>query len=105
MRDFEQVVNEKSYDYAFTYKAFDEKTYSGRTEYTAEWKGSQKGTGSFSIGSPERPWPERPETTSDSVIKYLVALLIAFLIYAFFFFVMKVLIPLIRSKSFENKQG
>lgn len=103
MRDFEQVVNEKSYDYAFTYQAFDGKTYSGRTEYTAEWKGSQKGTGSFSIGSPERPWPERPETTSDSVIKYVVALLIAFLIFVFFFLVMKVIIPLIRSKSFENK--
>lgn len=103
MSDFEQVVSDKSYDYAFTYKAFDKKTYSGRTGYEVEWKGTSKGQESFSIGSPERPWPERPETAGDSAIKYLVALLVAFLVFAFFFLLMKVVIPGLRSKSFENK--
>jgi hypothetical protein len=103
MQDFEQVVNEKSYDYAFTYKIPEKKTYAGRTVYLAEWKGSPKGEESFSIGSPERPWPERPETAGGSAVKYLVALLVAFLVFAFFFLVTKVAIPWIRSKSFENK--
>lgn len=102
MRDFEQVVSERSYDYAFTYKAFD-KTYTGKTLFQLEWKGEMKGEGSFSIGSPERPWPEKVEGVGNFFVKFLMALLLALLVSLFFFFIMKVIIPITRSWLFERK--
>lgn len=103
VQNFKQIVDEKSYDYAFTYRIPDGKSYSGKTDYLAEWKGSVKGQGSFSIGSPERPWPNRPEMAGDSAVKFLVAFLVAFLVYAFFFFASKILIPWIRCMAFKKK--
>ena len=102
MKDFEQVVSERSYDYAFIYKSFD-KVYTGKTLFQVEWKGELKGEGSFSIGSPERPWPEKKEGVGSYFIKFLVAIMVAFLVSLFFFFLMKVMIPLIRSWLFEKK--
>ena len=58
LNDFQEIVNDKMYDYSFTYRVLSSKTYFGKTSYSAEWKGDVIGTGEFSIGSAERPWPE-----------------------------------------------
>ena len=103
LNDFVDVVNDQMYDYAFVYKATDSKKYFGKTSYVAEWKGDALGKGEFSIGSAEQPWPEHSESTMDTLIKFLIAILVTLLTIAFFFAVMKVLVPFIQSKAFEVK--
>lgn len=103
LSNFEEVVKDAMYDFAFTYKATDSKVYAGRVDYTAEWKGENRGGGSYSIGAAENPWPIHAESTGDSVMKYLVALLVAFLTMALFFVVVKILIPLFKQRSFSMK--
>ena len=103
LNDFMDVVNDQMYDYAFVYKATDSKKYFGKTSYVAEWKGDALGKGEFSIGSAEQPWPEHSENTMDTLIKFLIAILVTLLTIAFFFAVMKVLVPFIQSKAFEVK--
>ena len=103
LSNFQEVVKDAMYDFAFTYKATENKAYTGRVEYVAEWKGNEAGTGEYSIGSAETPWPVHEESTGDSITKFLVALLVALLTFAFFFFIMKVLIPFINSKRFASK--
>ena len=103
LNDFMEVVNDQMYDYAFVYKATDSKKYFGKTSYVAEWKGDALGKGEFSIGSAEQPWPEHSESTMDTLIKFLIAILVTLLTIAFFFAVMKVLVPFIQSKAFEVK--
>ena len=101
--NFEEVVKDAMYDYAFTYRATDDKVYAGRVDYKAEWKGEDRGTGSYSIGAVENPWPVHEESAGDSVIKYLVALLVTLLTIGLFFAVVKILIPLIKQRSFSMK--
>lgn len=101
--DFQEIVNDKMYDFSFAYRAPSSKIYFGKTAYTAEWKGDVAGSGAFSIGSAERPWPEHTESAYDSAYKYIVAIMVAILTIAFFFFVTKVLVPFFRSKAFETK--
>ncbi len=103
LSNFQEVVKDAMYDFAFTYKATEGKVYTGRVDYLAEWKGSDAGTGEFSIGSAETPWPVQAESAGDYVSKLLVAFLVALLTFAFFFLVMKVLIPFINSKRFASK--
>lgn len=103
LADFQQVVNDKMYDFAFSYRVPASKSYFGRTSYSAEWKGDALGQGEFSIGSAERPWPEHAATAYDSAYKYLVAVIVMLLTCGFFFLVMEVLVPLVRSKAFEAK--
>ena len=103
LNDFMEVVNDQMYDYAFVYKATDSKKYFGKTSYVAEWKGDALGKGEFSIGSAEQPWPEHSESTMDTLIKFLIAILVTLLTIAFFFAVMKVLVPFMQSKAFEVK--
>lgn len=103
LADFEQVVKDAMYDFAFTYEATDGKVYSGKTTYVAEWKGEQMGKGAYSIGTAENPWPTHEESAVDSVVKYLIAILATLLTIVFFFCVMKILIPYIKSKTFAFK--
>jgi len=103
LEKFSEVVNDAKYDYAFTYKVPDDANYSGRVNYTALWDGDKAGSADYSIGTHENPWPKRAEPTSDFLIKYFVAFLITFFLIAFFFFVMKVIIPFIKSKMFAAK--
>lgn len=103
LADFEQVVQDAMYDFAFEYRATDGKIYMGKTMYKAEWKNELKGEGEFSIGSAENPWPAIDESAGNSAIKYLVAILVTILTVAFFFFVMKVVIPFLKSKAFALK--
>ncbi len=103
LSNFEEVVKDAMYDFAFTYQATEGKVYSGRVDYTAEWKGEDRGSGSYSIGAAENPWPAHDESTGDSVLKYLVALLVAFFTMVLFFIVVKILIPLVKQRSFSVK--
>lgn len=103
LSDFEKVVNDAMYDFAFIYQVDGDKSYSGRTHFTAEYKSEDKGQGEYSIGTAENPWPVRVETALDIVMKYLMAIFITILTILFFFFVMKILIPFIKSKSFAVK--
>lgn len=103
LADFEQVVQDAMYDFAFEYRATDGKIYMGKTTYKADWRNEKKGEGEFSIGSAENPWPTIGESAGDSAVKYLIAILVAILTIAFFFFVMKIVIPFVKSKTFALK--
>ncbi len=103
LSNFEEVVSDAMYDFAYTYKATDDRTYTGRVEYLAEWKGSEAGNGEYSIGSAETPWPVHEESAGSAITKLLVALLVALLTFVIFFLIMKVLIPFIKSKRFAQK--
>lgn len=103
LSNFEQVVKDAMYDFAFTYQATEGKAYTGRVAYTAEWKGMETGAADYSIGTAETPWPLHEESAGDTMTKFLVAVLVALLTVMFFFLVMKVLIPLVKSKSFAAK--
>ena len=100
LENFEQVVEDAMYDFAFIFKATEGKIYSGKTTFTAEWKGETKGNGTYSIGTAENPWPTIEEPV---FLKYIVALLATLLTVFFFFCVMKILIPFIKSKAFAVK--
>lgn len=103
LSNFQEVVNDAMYDFAYTYRATDDKAYTGRVNYAAEWKGMEAGSGDYSIGSAETPWPVRAESAGDALTKILVALLVAILTFIIFFLIMKVLIPFIKSKQFAHK--
>lgn len=100
--NFQNAINEAMYDYAFTYQALND-SYSGDTDFSIAWKGDDKGKATFSIGSPENPWPVYAESAGDTITKLLIALLTALLTIIFFFIVMKILIPAIKSQAFATK--
>ncbi|MBR6201933.1 MAG: hypothetical protein IKQ62_02890, partial [Bacteroidaceae bacterium] len=79
LSNFEQVVKDAMYDFAFTYQATEGKAYTGRVAYTAEWKGMETGTADYSIGTAETPWPLHEESAGDTMTKFLVAVLVALL--------------------------
>lgn len=101
--DFEEVVSDEMYDFTFTYLALPGKVYAGPVDYVAEWKGTEVGAVRYSIGSAERPWPIHTETVGDSVLKYLVAFLVALFTAVFFLCIIKVVIPFFKSKTFGLK--
>ena len=103
LKNFEEVVNDAMYDFFFKYKVDESQNYSRIVKYSGEWKGTHIGSGEFSIGTAERAWPIREENASDVILKYIYALLVTLGTIAFFFAVAKILIPFIRSKSFELK--
>ena len=105
IENFEQAVRDEMYDFAFTYQAI-KTSYAGKVDYEARWDDEKKGMRAFSIGAEEDPWiPAFIHTThkSKGFVKYLLALLVTFLTIAFFFFIMKILIPGIKSKLFSIK--
>lgn len=102
LKGFQETIADQMYDYTFSYKP-EGKSYTGSTNFVVEWLGEEKGTATFSIGSPENPWPGHKETTADTVKKFLMSLLITLLTIAFFFILIKVLIPWIKSKAFAAK--
>ncbi|MCD8203075.1 MAG: hypothetical protein LUD48_05505 [Prevotella sp.] len=103
LHDFQEVVNDQMYDYSFSYKVAPSKIFFGKTEFRAEWKGDAVGESVLSIGSAERPWPEHTITGSDTAMKYIVALLVTLLTIVVIFIILKIIIPFVRSKSFEAK--
>jgi hypothetical protein len=104
VNSFKQVVRNEMYDFALTYKVPDKKIYSGgAVNYEALWDGQKIGLEAFSIGTPENPWPKRPESTGDSFVKYLIALLVTLATIVLFIIIMKILIPGVKSRVFSTK--
>ena len=103
LQQFEQVIRNEMYDFKLSYQVARDKNYAGKVNYTALWDGQAKGSETFSIGTPENPWPTRRATASDSALKYLIALLVAFLTILLFIAIMKVIIPSIKSTGFSAK--
>lgn len=103
LQEFEQAIRNEMYDFALAYQVPQDKSYSGKVKYTALWDGESKGSEIFSIGSPEKTWPIRRETAGNSALKYLIALLVAFLTILLFIAVMKIFIPGIKSALFSAK--
>lgn len=100
---FQTVIESATYDYQIAYTADPEKTYAGNIAYEAKWGKAKIGEGTFTIGSVERPWPEREQDTTNIFIELLVAILVTILTFAFFFFIMQVIIPYIQSLAFKSK--
>ena len=103
-KKFESQIRETMADYSFSYAVDEDASYSGRVSYSAKWGKRDLGESQeVSIGTAERPWPVRKEAAFTTVLKYILALVIAMLGYALFFFVQKVLVPWGRSKVFAMK--
>ena len=98
-----KAIEDQKCDYAFIYKAALE-AYTGKVSFYAKWDDQTiSDTIVYTIGTPENPWPIRKEAAIDVVVKYCIALLTLLLTIAFFFAVMKILIPYIKSKIFSVK--
>jgi len=99
-----EVIEGQMYDYAFIYKA-QKDSYVGDDKFTAEWNDAPIGEETpLPIGSSERPWiPDSKTTIGDVALLGLLALLTTLFTVIFFFVVMKVLIPWIKSKAFAAK--
>lgn len=100
IKQFEDVVQDAMYDFSYTYKVTEDKAYSGIVKYKATWGNQEIGEGIFSIGSPENPWPTHSE---NFLIEFVVAIFVTLLTFVFFFLVLKVLVPYIKSKLFTMK--
>ncbi len=104
LKSFATVVQDATYDYEILYTATDGKIYAGNVDYSARWGRNQDlGAATFTIGSAEHPWPDRELGASSIVIEILVALLVTVLTFAFFYLIMKVLVPYIAGISFRSK--
>lgn len=100
---FTETVEESAYGYELVYHADENKTYTGNVSYKAEWGKTVIGEGKFTIGSAERPWPEREQSSTNIFIELLVAILVTIVTFAFFFLVMKIVVPYFRFLSFKSK--
>ena len=103
LQQFQQAIRNEMYDFMLTYHVPQDKSYSGKVNYTALWDGTAKGSEVFSIGTPEKSWPIRHETVGSSARKYLIALLVTFLTILLFIVIMKIFIPAIKSSLFAIK--
>ena len=103
VKSFQTVIEDATYDYELIYTANPDKIYSGNVKYTANWGKSPIGEATFTIGSAERPWPEKEQSTTSFILELLVAILVTIVTFAFFFFVMKVVVPYIQSLTFKSK--
>lgn len=100
---FTETIEESAYGYELSYRVADNKIYSGNVSYKAEWGKAVIGEGTFTIGSAERPWPDREQSSTNVLLELLVAVLVSILTFGFFFLVMKILVPYIRFLSFKSK--
>lgn len=103
LKNFEEVVHDAMYEYAYSYKVPENKFYSGKVTYSAVWKKDEVGSHDFAIGTAERTWPIREEKGADVVLKLLYAMLVTLLTILFYFLVTKIVVPYFRSKAFAMK--
>lgn len=103
LSSFAETIEESAYAYELDYVADPNKTYTGNVEYEAKWGNTTIGEGTFTIGSAEMPWPNREKSTTNIFIELLVAILVTVLTFAFFFIVMKAIVPYIQSLTFKSK--
>ena len=103
LSSFEQAIEEATYDYQLTYTATEDKTYAGNVNYEVKWGRNSIGSTTYTVGSAERPWPEREQSATNVVVEFIVAILVTLLTIAFFFVVMKILVPYVRSLIFKSR--
>lgn len=103
LTSFAETIEESAYGYELVYRVNDDKTYSGNVSYKAEWGRTLIGEGTFTIGSAERPWPDRKLDTTNFLLELLVAILVTILTLGVFFLIMKIVVPYIRFLSFKSK--
>lgn len=103
LSSFAETIEESAYGYELSYCAGPDKVYSGNISFKAEWGKSLIGEGTFTIGSAERPWPEREQGTTSIFIELLVAVLASVITFGFFFLIMRIVVPYIRFLSFKSK--
>lgn len=103
LASFQTVIENATYDYELLYRSTEDRVYSGNVTYTANWGNSQIGEATFTIGSAERPWPEREQSATSFVLELLVALLVTVITFVFFIFIMKVVVPYVQSLTFKSK--
>ena len=103
LNSFAETIEESAYGYELSYLAGDDRTYSGNVTFKAEWGKKIIGEGTFTIGSAERPWPEREQSTTNIVVELFAAIVVALLTFGFFFLIMKIVVPYIRFLSFKSK--
>ena len=101
--EFDQAVENAKYDYAITYKVAEKKSYSGAYTFSVLWDSEPMDEDTYSIGTEEKPWPVREEPVASAMMKFVYAILVTLLTIAFFFFVMKVLVPAIKTWFFAAK--
>jgi len=102
LKEVGKAIEDQKYDYSLAFKSQD-MTYTGIVPFVAKWDDMTVGKAEYTIGSPENPWPQIQGDTADSFFKIMMALLVTLLTFMFFFIVMKVIVPLIKSKSFSMK--
>ena len=103
LTSFAETIEESAYGYELAYRVGKDKVYSGNVTFKAEWGKTVIGEGTFTIGSAERPWPEREQSTTNIFVELLVAVLVTILTFGFFFLIMKILVPYIRFQMFKSK--
>lgn len=102
--DLEEAARNAMADFTYTYRVPERNSYTGnKVNYQAIWDGTLKGEGVYSIGAEENPWPKREQSASDWTVKLLMALLITLIAIVCYIFIIKVLIPLIKSLLFSAK--
>lgn len=100
---FNTIIESATYDYELSYKCSPETTYTGNVDYEARWGKSTMGKATFTIGSAERPWPEREISTTSIFVELLMALAVTIVTFLFFFLIIKILVPYIQSLIFKSK--
>lgn len=103
VKSFQTVIEHATFDYELIYCATPDKIYSGNVRYTANWGKVPIGETIFTIGSAERPWPEKEQSATSFIYELLVAILVTVITFAFFFVVMKVVVPYFQSLTFKSK--
>lgn len=103
LSSFQTVIEDATYDYELLYTAMPNKTYTGNVTYSASWGKTTLGETTFTIGSAERPWPEKEQSTTSIIIELLVALLVTVVTFVFFFLIMKIVVPYFQSLAFKSK--
>lgn len=103
LNSFQTVVETATYDYEIAYSN-PGKIYAGNVDYKARWgRNTVLGETTFTIGSAERPWPEKKQSIGGAIVELLVALLVTLVTFGFFFLIVKIAVPGIQSKAFESK--
>ncbi|MDE6027842.1 MAG: hypothetical protein K2G23_07215 [Muribaculaceae bacterium] len=103
LNSFAETIEESAYGYELSYRSGEEKTYTGNVSFKAEWGKTLIGEGTMTIGSAERPWPEREQSTTNIFVELLVAILVTIVTFGFFYLIMRIVVPYIRFLSFKSK--
>ena len=95
-----EAIEDQKCDYSYTYKVGSNASYQGPVEFSAQWVDELIGEPvKYIIGSNENPWPKR----GDWLLKFFIAILATFFMAAFFFFIMKIVVPTVKSRVFAIK--